>query len=59
MKSGVASLQGGSQWSPPPDIFIPVLPRRTRVGMAEVIVCYCQGHVVKDDEVDILVSLPI
>lgn len=59
MKSGVASLLGGSQWSPPPDIFILVLPRRTRVGMAEVIVCHCQGHVVKDDEVDILVSLPI
>ena len=59
MKSGVASLQGDSQWSPPPDIFIPVLPRHTRAGMAEVIVCYCQGHVVKDDEVDILVSLPI
>lgn len=35
-----------------------LLPRRTRVVEAEVIVCYPQSHVVRDDEVDILVSLP-
>ena len=35
-----------------------LLPRRTRVGVAEVLVCHPQSHVVRDDEVDILVSLP-